>query len=370
VKKKILYLMHVPWGWIKQRPHFLAEELSDYYDVTAMCQKPFKRKGLLKNTIDKNLKIKHFYCIPFKRKFKLLNIMNSRIVEFQFKCTKCIYNSDIIWITHPEMFNYIKNSIYSLLIYDCMDDILEFPMVKNNVNISNELFILEKNLCEKSKIIFCSSYYLKNKLIKRYLLDRSKIIVVNNGVNLKNLSIVKQLPDPAMKHFKTKNKKVVYIGTISEWFDFDLIVESLDKIDNVDYLLFGPTEVSIPKHKNIIYGGSITHDTVSSVMAMADVLIMPFKVNELIKGVNPVKAYEYIYSNKPSLIVKYGETKKFEDFLFLYDSTKDYINKLLQILNNEISLNINYEKAEKFIKESEWAFKAKQIQNIMSDINA
>lgn len=26
--KQILYLMHVPWGWIKQRPHFFAEYLA------------------------------------------------------------------------------------------------------------------------------------------------------------------------------------------------------------------------------------------------------------------------------------------------------------------------------------------------------
>jgi hypothetical protein len=31
--KKILYFMHVPWGLIKQRPHFLAEKLADLYKV-------------------------------------------------------------------------------------------------------------------------------------------------------------------------------------------------------------------------------------------------------------------------------------------------------------------------------------------------
>ena len=27
--KHILYLMHIPWGWIKQRPHFFAEKLAE-----------------------------------------------------------------------------------------------------------------------------------------------------------------------------------------------------------------------------------------------------------------------------------------------------------------------------------------------------
>ena len=33
MSKRILYLMHIPWGWIKQRPHFIAEGLNDRYDV-------------------------------------------------------------------------------------------------------------------------------------------------------------------------------------------------------------------------------------------------------------------------------------------------------------------------------------------------
>ena len=31
--KKVLYVMHISWGWIKQRPQFLAEELAKYYEV-------------------------------------------------------------------------------------------------------------------------------------------------------------------------------------------------------------------------------------------------------------------------------------------------------------------------------------------------
>jgi len=33
MKSKILYLMHVDWEWIKQRPQFIAEGLSKFYDV-------------------------------------------------------------------------------------------------------------------------------------------------------------------------------------------------------------------------------------------------------------------------------------------------------------------------------------------------
>ena len=37
---KILYLMHVPWGWIKQRPHFFAEYLANDFAVDVYFRKP------------------------------------------------------------------------------------------------------------------------------------------------------------------------------------------------------------------------------------------------------------------------------------------------------------------------------------------
>ena len=47
--KQILYLMHIPWGWIKQRPHFFAEKLAKDIIVDVKYKQPFKvaKKHLL-----------------------------------------------------------------------------------------------------------------------------------------------------------------------------------------------------------------------------------------------------------------------------------------------------------------------------------
>ena len=48
-RKKILYLMNIPWGWVKQRPHFIAEYLSKDFIVDVYYKKPTKvsKKNLL-----------------------------------------------------------------------------------------------------------------------------------------------------------------------------------------------------------------------------------------------------------------------------------------------------------------------------------
>lgn len=64
--KHILYLMHIPWGWIKQRPHFFAEKLAEDAVVDVKYKQPFKvtKKHLLTSNSEtiSNLFIDSFSC--------------------------------------------------------------------------------------------------------------------------------------------------------------------------------------------------------------------------------------------------------------------------------------------------------------------
>src|SRR3954471_3757692 len=45
LKHRILYVMHVDWRWIKQRPHFMAEELSRRTDRILVLYVPTWRRS-------------------------------------------------------------------------------------------------------------------------------------------------------------------------------------------------------------------------------------------------------------------------------------------------------------------------------------
>jgi len=359
--ERILYFMHVPWGWIKQRPHFIAEELSRKFEITVIYRKSYRKKLLVKNPQPDKLNLVELLSVPFKRKIKILDIIDLHLIRYQIK--NLLKNYQIIWLTSPELYKYIHNynvKSNQILVYDCMDDILEFPTVNKYDKIKKNLFKLEKELCQNATIIFCSSSYLKNKLIRRYKVNSNKIKVINNAIDLSSLSYNK-LPQEIEQYFQTNKKKIIYIGTISEWFDFDLILYSLEKFKNIEYLLFGPADCKIPSHPSIKYIGPIQHKYISAVMKKADVLIMPFKVNELIRSVDPVKVYEYIFSGKPALVVEYEETYKFKDYIFLYSSPEDYIYKLNKILANNMNYIPTKEKIDEFVKNSQWQHRVSQI---------
>ena len=75
---KIAYIMNVEWNWIKQRPHFIAEGLSERYKIKILFQYRYRRRDLQKR--DRNgLDLFPVYCIPYIGNFHCLAGINVAI---------------------------------------------------------------------------------------------------------------------------------------------------------------------------------------------------------------------------------------------------------------------------------------------------
>jgi len=353
---KLLYLMHVDWNWIKQRPHFIAEKLVNRgVNVDIFFQKDYRRNVLSKNY--KGLLNPHAIPrLPLER-IKIIELINSLIKKLFYFIILHINKYDYIYLTSPKLYN--EEMANYNIIYDCMDDILAFP---SNKIIEKILFEKERALIIKSKFTFFTSAYLKKTVLERYKLDEDskKYLVNNNAVEIENLEI-----DKSYK-FKINNKiNFVYIGTIASWFDFDLI-RTLSKMNYV-FHLFGPQEENIDLPDNCVYHGVIPRSDIFSVMNEADILVMPFILNELIKSVNPVKIYEYIYSGKPIVCIRYDETEKFRDYVDLYESgdMESFINIVKNIEENNFLQKRTLTECQEYSLHNNWD---KRVDDILSFI--
>lgn len=348
MKIKMLYLMHVPWDFIKQRQHFVAEYLSNYYDITVYYVKHISSDNLSINNLPSSFPINKL------RLFNVPRVVNTTLSRIQLR--NIVNKSKYIWITHPKMYDFIKVYLTNehILIYDCLDDALEFPFVKQNKKKRDELYSLEREVCEKSNIIFVTSHYLRDVLSARY--GRKKgVHVINNGIHLRNESIYgEKVPIHIEKLLLSKRVKIVYIGAIAEWMDFDLILESLDRFKSIEYIFIGIKEKELPVHERIVYGGPVEHQYVFNVMEMSDILVMPFIVNELILAVNPVKVYEYIYSCKPTIVCRYPETEQFRDFVMLYKTRDEYFSAIESVINKSYQSKHTENECKNFARQCTW----------------
>ena len=112
-KRKLLYLMHIDWNWIKQRPQYIEESLEAVFDVTIFCPRNYR----LKEYHDKpNIKV--FYSIPFIRRYPGIWMLDQYrkkiIINHLIQRTK----PDVIFSTSPEYADCIPPSFTGTVAYD------------------------------------------------------------------------------------------------------------------------------------------------------------------------------------------------------------------------------------------------------------
>ena len=372
--KSILYLMHIPWGWIKQRPHFFAEYLSSTYIVDVCYRKSntvSSSKLLTSKRVDlPNLRLTGFNNFPFNKiqllKYFNLDWLNTLIAFLQLPSFR---QYDYIWITSPILYPVVKPMIRSgqKIIYDCMDDMVEFPDVKNNNSLRRFILNREKELLEAADCVFVSSNYLQTKILTRANLNIANIHVVNNAIELPQEEGSMVLPEEIrnrVDYVKSLSFPFMYVGMLSEWFDFELIKSALNRYPQMNIVLLGPNDVQIPQHERIHYLGTVERKYIFPLMKEAFALIMPFLLNELIYSVNPVKLYEYIYTGKPVISVRYGETDKFAGYVHLYDNRESFL-EIVDMLFKGCAGCKSREEINKYIGENTWRARYEQIVNVL-----
>lgn len=359
--KKMLYLSHVPWGWIKQRPHFLAEKLSNRMDVSIYSCESI-RKIFSNNTLSNDSKnIKKFYTPLVSANFNL-NKLGELLYSYLFKIQiKDIESYSHIWIGSTLMYRLIKPFLRpsQVLIYDCMDDDYEFPLYQTKPKLMKYIKSLEKSLMDRANFVFFSSEHLKNTVISRTNANIEKCNVINNALEppVQNDDRSAETHDLISK-IKPLSNKIMYIGMIAEWFDFSSMLQVLEDDKEINLILVGPTEVDIPSHNRIHYLGKVDRALIFPLMSETDALIMPFVVNDLIKSVNPVKLYEYIYGDKPIIVPKYEEVKKFLPYINIYDNYNELSQLCRKVQEGKLPSPSSFKGYKEFVNENTWQGRA------------
>ena len=362
--------MHIHWNWAKQRPHFIAEHLSKKFNIDVYYEKSFHPERLSINVKKGTFSITELQRLPMDR-VKCISSINGSYIRS--KLINSIRSYDIVWITHPLIYKRLEKILPSniKIVYDCMDDHLEYSSVIKRPGLLKEILKFEKDLVHRSNVIFASSDYLGDKIKVRHQVT-NEILVVNNAIEIDLQSTYNQDNLKILESIQTKSNgfkhKIVYVGTIGDWMDFDLILETIHLFKDIVYLFFGPCDTLIPKHPQIVYFGPIPHHSVNTVLSASDVLVMPFKLTELRHSVNPVKLYEYINSCKPSISIKYSETTKFDDFVYLYTNREEYINYLKDVIENRINLKGTIEAYKEFASKNTWAKRVDSIKNHLNKL--
>lgn len=256
-------------------------------------------------------------------------------------------------VQHPSWCSMVRSIPANFVVYDCMDHHAGFSTHTRDVGRH------ENALIESSDLVVVTSEWLRNHH------SGHDPEVIRNAAEIERFL---PLADSVRERVE-KQPVVGYVGTIAEWFDLRLIVQSARKFQGWKFVLVGSTAgcdtSEADRLPNIVFEGERPYSEVGEYLKSFDVCVIPFKLTDLIKATNPVKAYEYLAAGKPVVSVELPELKVMSGLVHLASDEDDW-NEKLQIAMEESGDLKMIEKRSQWAREHSWANRAEDLENAIS----
>jgi glycosyltransferase involved in cell wall biosynthesis len=260
------------------------------------------------------------------------------------------YKPTHVYVSHPKLFVLLPAGVRrsSTIVYDCMDDAVAMAPPSARPTI----LAYERALADAATSILVSSGALLARLETRHGPDvTDKVTLVQNGVELRSSRL-------APTHYArgTREPIVGYAGTVARWFDFDALLEAMDVCPEIRVRIVGPRTGDEPRHDRIEYRRPVSHEELPTHLADCQALIMPFKRDEIVTAVNPVKLYEYLLYGVPVISARYGEIEdQFGEFVETYDTAAELTELFRKLADGELTARGDAAAVEEFVEASTWA---------------
>ncbi len=209
-----------------------------------------------------------------------------------------------------------------LLVYDCMDHHAGFS------TNSSKMIEEEEALLDCADLVVTTSAQLSAKIRAR----RNNALIRNAG----EIRYFREAPNELV--YVSKRPVVGYLGAIAEWFDMALVVNAARRRSEWDFVLVGdvtgcdPSEAA--KQPNIKLVGEVPYAQAASWVHSFDVALIPFRITELTRCTNPVKAYEYLAAGKPVVATALPEVELMDGMIHVAESRERFM-ELLDVAMDE-----------------------------------
>ena len=187
--------------------------------------------------------------------------------------------------------------------YDAMDDFPEFHRGLSQRSVRRH----EDAIAAGVDLVVCSSTSLANKFASR----GHRVERILNAYPMAGLADKSPL---AKQPIADGSTICGYVGCLGGWFDWPLVLELASQLAAVQFELIGPCAVPAPRRlpANVRLLPECSREQAVTFARRFTAGLIPFRLNRLTAGVDPIKFYEYRGLGLSVLTTRFGEMNQRE----------------------------------------------------------
>ncbi|MFP7470590.1 glycosyltransferase [Niallia taxi] len=342
-----------------------SEVKDEFYDSEKVISK--RMFSNLKKIDDKLFILDVDYHLPNPKGNKLerLKIFN-RILrdEVDFSLKEIEMEKYLTWcfdLTRMEVANTFKEDI---LIFDSIDNLLEHDQNKKDSTFLRKMYGLAE---DNSELIFTVSKELKSTFFSKH----KNAFYIPNAINLKTYKL---LDENSHRPSDLPQGPIVgYVGLMQERLDVKILNQSLSENPNVQFVFLGPVFnknyfKTTMQYKNAHFIGPKHHSQIPLYLKHFDICIIPHKVNNFTKSMNPLKLYEYLAAGKEVITTSVPPSEDYKDVVHITDNSSLFSNKIANIIKQPFK-DFSQEDVLNSIKKEDWEFRLKEMLDHINRVN-
>jgi glycosyltransferase involved in cell wall biosynthesis len=278
----------------------------------------------------------------------------------------------------PESIGFVISNIYAadivhglnkkFLLYDCNDDHASFPGMRSwTVTYFNKT-------ARQADRVYASSHALLEK-VSEVRGDVGGTTFLGNGVDFAHFQNGTSVEAPAPP-------RIGYIGALAPWFDFDAVADLARRHPEWEVVLVGPILLGVEDKvmqvtdlPNVWHLHAVSYDRLPAILRQFTVGLIPFRYNELTRGVNPNKLYEYLAAGLPVISTRFSrEVLRFPGLVKAVDPGDDFVTaceEMVGAVSDELSAASIRQEARRTARENDWDVIAEQfwdgVQKLMNE---
>lgn len=232
---------------------------------------------------------------------------------------------ELLWLSQSlHSLSLAKYARYRRLIYRMSDDYLQFKGIPSRMEKA------ESEIIDIADTVFVSSRKLYDVVHKT---AGDKVFYLPNGVDLSHFDI--PTPEEPLDIATIPRPRVIYVGTIKEWFDLDLIIYAAKSLPNFSFVLIGPHTNIEPTEtqSNVYILGVRPYAQLPPYLHHCDAGIIPFIKTPLTDNINPVKIFEYFACGLPVVSTNMYEVEQLHSPALITKTRSEFVEGLKEVCN-------------------------------------
>ena len=324
-----------------------------------------KEKKIKKGLNPNNVKIFSPLVIPIFNN-KVFDIFNKWILLIQVKIILKKYNfkNIIIWCFSPRWNPIIDNLKYKCLIFHCVDAL-------NTYDKSLKFKAQFDRILKKSDLVITPGTLLYKQLKN----IKSETIRIPHGCDDRYLNkFLKKIEIEKLKNIK--KPRAIYVGTLANWIDYDLLIHSVQNNKNVSFIIIGYIHALAPRDKieellnfkNVFHLGYKKFEELPKYINASDVCLVPYDQDNLhIQYSTPTKFLDYLATGLPIVSTNFVDAKNYKKYIYI-SQNKIQFSKLIEQALSEKSILLR-DKRKKYALNNTWSKQIKKMEMNVSKIN-